>query len=448
MRKTDILVVGGSAAGATAAITARRHYPNKEVLVVRQEKLVPIPCGIPYIFGTLGSAAKNLIADAMLEKEGVKIAIEKVVSVDAGKCTIRTAESVIEYERLILATGSMPGRLPVPGFDKDGAFPILKDIPHLENLQKRLQSVRNVVVIGCGFIGIEFADEILKMGGKVVTVLEIAPYCLSVAYDEEFCMEMQKAVEARGIQIRTNAKVAEICGSDRVEGVKLQDGTIIPAELVIFGVGAVPNVEIAKAAGIVLGPTGAIGVDRAMRTSRKHVFACGDCAEKISFFGGSPSPLRLASIATLEARIAAANLYSIRRGHDGTIGVWSTAVGSLAMATAGLTETTAKQNGYDTVAVSVEGPNRHPGGMPGGAPTKLKLVFEKNTGVLLGGQVRGNESAGEVINIVSACIQKRMVAEDISTFQMGTHPALTASPIAYQLVNAAEIAIARMRNGK
>ena len=445
MRKTDIIVIGGSAAGATAAITARRHYPEKEVLVIRQEKQILIPCGIPYIFGTLGSPAKNIIPDAILEKEGVKIAVETVKALDALRQTINTTEGAIAYNRLILATGSLPGRIPIPGFDKDGAFPILKDIARLESLQKRLQGSSQVVVIGGGFIGIEFADEIQKLGGKTVTVLEIAPHCLSLAYDEEFCAEMEAALQARGIHIRTHAKVAEIQGDDRVELVRLSDGTTIPADVVIFGVGAIPNVEIAKAAGIKLGPTGAIAVDRAMKTSNENIFACGDCAEKISFFGGRPSPLRLASIATLEARIAGANLYSIRREHDGTVGVWSTAVGGLAMATAGLTETAAKQNGYDCVAVAVEGPNRHPGGMPGGAPTKLKLVFEKNTGVLLGGQVRGNESAGEIINIVSACIQKRMLAEDIATFQMGTHPALTASPIAYPLVNAAEIAIGQMR---
>ena len=444
MRKTDVIIVGGSAAGATAAITARRHYPEKEVLVVRQEKQVLIPCGIPYIFGTLGSPVKNIMPDAMLEKEGVKIAIETVKTLDPLKQMITTTEGAIAYERLILATGSLPGRLPVPGFDKDGAFPIMKNIAHLELLQKRLQDSSRVVVIGCGFIGIEFADEIRKLANKTVTVLEIAPYCLSLAYDEEFCVEMQEAVRSRGIDIRTNAKVAEIQGNGKVESVRLVDGTVIPADIVIFGVGAVSNVVIAKATGIKLGPTNAIAVDRAMRTSAKHIFACGDCAEKVSFFGGQPSPLRLASIATMEARIAGANLYGIRREHDGTVGVWSTAIGNLAMATAGLTETAARQNGYNCVAVVVEGPNRHPGGMPGGAPTKLKLVFEKNTGVLLGGQVRGNASAGEIINIVSACIQKRMLAEDIATFQMGTHPALTASPIAYPLVNAAEIAISQM----
>ncbi len=445
MRKTDILIVGGSAAGATAAITARRHYPAKEALLVRKEKQVPIPCGIPYIFGTLGSSTKNLIPDAMLEKEGVKIAIETVQSIDPQKQTVQTSCEEIEYERLIISTGSLPGTLPVKGTEKDGVFPIFKDVDHLDELQKRIQSAKNIIVIGGGFIGIEFADEIQKLGGKTITILEVAPHCLSLAYDEEFCIEMEAAIRTRNIQIRTNTKVSEIVGSGKVESVLLSDGSSIAADVVILGVGATPNVEIAKAANLELGPTGAIAVDRAMRTSHANVFACGDCAEKISFFGGRPSRLRLASIATLEARIAGANLYGISREHDGTVGVWSTAIGSLAMATAGMTEVDAKQNGYDSIAVSVDGPNRHPGSMPGAAPTKLKLIFEKNTGTLIGGQIRGNESAGEVINIVSACIQKRMTAEDIATFQMGTHPALTASPIVYQLVNAAEMAIARMR---
>jgi NADH oxidase (H2O2-forming) len=112
-----------------------------------------------------------------------------------------------------------------------------------------------------------------------------------------------------------------------------------------------------------------------------------------------------------------------------------------------LTETAAKKLGYKVVCSSVEGPNRHPGSMPGAAPTKLKLVFEANSGVLIGGQIRGGDSVGEMTNIVAACVQKKMTVEDIATFQMGTHPALTASPIAYHIVNAAEIADQRLRKG-
>jgi pyruvate/2-oxoglutarate dehydrogenase complex dihydrolipoamide dehydrogenase (E3) component len=194
-----------------------------------------------------------------------------------------------------------------------------------------------------------------------------------------------------------------------------------------------------------IGPTGGIAVDRTMRTSDERIYACGDCAEKVSFFGGRPSLLKLASIATAEARIAAANLFGTRRESIGTVGVWSTAIGETAFATAGLTEILAARHGYNYVAGTAEAPNRHPGGMPGARAMKVKLVFERRTGVILGGQVMGDTAAGEVINAISACVQLRMTAEDVAIFQTGTHPALTASPIAYQFVNAAEAAIAALR---
>jgi pyruvate/2-oxoglutarate dehydrogenase complex dihydrolipoamide dehydrogenase (E3) component len=190
---------------------------------------------------------------------------------------------------------------------------------------------------------------------------------------------------------------------------------------------------------------GDIAVDRTMKTMDDHIFACGDCAEKLSFFGGKPSLLRLASIATAEARIAGANIFGTRRENIGTIGVFSTAIGDTAFATAGLTESVARKHGYDTVVGRAEAPNRHPPGMPGMVNMKVKLVFERRTGLLLGGQVAGDKAAGELINAISACIQRKMAAEDIAMFQTGTHPALTASPIAYQFVNAAEAAIAAMR---
>jgi pyruvate/2-oxoglutarate dehydrogenase complex dihydrolipoamide dehydrogenase (E3) component len=208
----------------------------------------------------------------------------------------------------------------------------------------------------------------------------------------------------------------------------------------------VANVQLARKAGLRIGLTGGIAVDRTMKTSDDNVFACGDCAEKVSFFGGKPSPLKLASIATLEARIAGANLFGIKRENVGTVGVWSTAVDDLAMATAGLTESMARERGYDIVAVTIQGPNRHPGLMPGAATTSVKLVFEGNSGTILGGQVMGDSTAGEIINAISACVQSRMTAEQIAMFQIGTHPALTASPIAYHMVNAAEMATEKMHN--
>jgi len=445
MEKADIVVVGGSAAGLTAGITARRHYPDKEILLVRKEKQVLIPCGIPYIFGTVESPQKNLIGDAVLEKNNIELLLAEATDIDREEKVLHTTEGDVGYERLIIATGSRPVMPPIPGFDLDGVYAVVKDVEYLSGLQRRLETAADVVIIGGGFIGIEFADEINKAGDKTITVVEILPHCLALAYDKEFCIEMEKVLKSRGINIRTSSRVEKIDGNGKVEKVVLSGGDEIKADVVILGIGAVANVDLAQRAGLRIGLTGSIAVDRTMQTSDANIYACGDCAEKISFFGGRPSPLKLASIATLEARIAGANLFGIRRENIGTVGVWSTAVGNHALATAGLTEEMARERGYDAVAVTIAGPNRHPGLMPGAANTRVKLVFERNSGVILGGQIMGGPAAGEVINAISACVQNRMTAEDIAMFQTGTHPALTASPIAYHMVNAAEMAIQQMR---
>jgi NADPH-dependent 2,4-dienoyl-CoA reductase/sulfur reductase-like enzyme len=446
MERADIVVLGGSAAGLTAAVTARRHYPDRKVLLIRQEEQVLIPCGIPYIFGTVGSPEKNLIPDTVLSKNGIDLLVDEATAIERDACSVRTAGGAyVAYDRLVLATGSLPAVPPVPGFDRKNVFPVLKDVAYLRGMQEALSDVSDLVVVGGGFIGVEFADECRKSLRANVTVVEMLPHCLMLAYDEEFCTRAEQLLKDRGVTPLTDARVVRVVGNERVEGVELSDGHTLPAQAVIVGIGATPNVDLARKADLPLGPTGGIVVDRTMRTPDARIFACGDCAERVSFFGGRPSRLKLASIATAEARIAGANLFGTRRENIGTVGVWSTVIGDTAFATAGLTEGLAARHGYNYVVGAAGAVNRHPGGMQDARPMDVKLVFERRVGTILGGQVMGDKVAGEVINAVSACIQRGMTAEDIAMFQTGTHPALTASPIAYQLVNAAEAAIAALR---
>jgi NADH oxidase (H2O2-forming) len=446
MQHADVAIVGGSAAGITAAITSRRHHPEKKHLLIRKEEQVLIPCGIPYIFGTVGSPEKNLIPDEVLAKNGIELLIDEVTGLDCEKGELRTAGGeTIAYDRLVLATGSVPAMPPVPGFDLNNVFPVFKDVAQLRSMQMALEGISDLVIIGGGFIGVEFADECNKALQAHVSIVEMLPRCLMLAYDEEFCAYAERLLSERGITAITETQVTRVVGDDCVESVELSGGRALRAQAVIVGIGVTANVDLAKGASLPIGPTGGIVVDRTMRTSDARIFACGDCAEKFSFFGGRPSPLKLASIATAEARIAGTNLFGTRRENIGTVGVWSTVIGETAFATAGLTESLAARHGYTYVVGAAEAVNRHPGGMPGAQPMKVKLVFDKCNGVILGGQVMGDKAAGEVINAISACVQRRMTAEDIAMFQTGTHPALTASPIAYQFVNAAEAAVAALR---
>jgi len=252
-------------------------------------------------------------------------------------------------------------------------------------------------------------------------------------------------VTNRGIKLLVDSKVEAILGDKQVTGVRVSGGQELRADMVIIGVGVAPNSELAKKAGLEIGPGKAIAVDRYMRTTRDpDVFACGDCAEKVSFFSGKPSRLMLASIACAEARIAGANLFHTRYQNPGALGVFSTIIGERAFACAGLTQRAARQEGYDVVQGEATATDTHPQGIPGSVSTRVKLLFSKDNGALLGGGISGGKSTAEMANVISTCIQNKMTAYDLALLQVGTHPVLTASPIVYQLVNAAELAIKAM----
>jgi NADH oxidase (H2O2-forming) len=448
MKQVDIVVIGGSAAGIPAAITARRHYPEKSILLIRKEKQVLIPCGIPYIFGTVGTPENNLIPDSVLQANNIELIVDeaKELSLTEKKVTLASGESVI-YDKLVLATGSVSLVPPIPGIDKKNVYAIKKDVQYLKNLLNALKDAKDVVILGCGFIGVEVADECKKNRDINVTIVEMLDQCLQIAFGEEACrccQEVEDYLAEKGIKIITGARLEEVLGDDKVTAVKLSNGQEVKADMLIVGIGVRPNVVLAEKAGLAVDKRGII-VDTTMRTSDPNIFACGDCASKFSFFTGQPSGLRLASIASTEGRIAGANLYEISRKYPGVVGVFSTALGNLAVAMAGMSEKGAKQCGFDVVTGEAEAPDRHPGGMPGMSKMWVRLVFNKVNGELVGGAVKGGPSAGELINTISACIQNRMRANDIATFQIGTHPAVTASPIAYQLVNAAEMALKNMK---
>jgi len=443
MEKADVLVIGGSAAGPVAGISCRRRYGNKSVILVRKEEQVLIPCGIPYVFGTVGSPERNLIPDALIQNNSIELVKGEAVEIDRKKKAVSLSNGdTVSYDKLVLATGSSPLVLPIPGIEKEKVFIVRKDVAYLKNMLDALNDAKDIVIIGGGFIGVEFADECKKGRDCNVTIVELLPHCLQLALDEEFCIEAEKVLSDRGIQLLVNSKVEAILGDNQVSGVRLSGGQELKADMVVVGVGVVPNNELAKKAGLEIGPGKAIAVDRYMRTTTDpDVFACGDCAEKVSFFSGKPSRLMLASIACTEAHIAGANLFHTRYKNPGAVGVFSTIIGERAFACAGLTERAARQEGYDVVLSESTAPDTHPGGMPGSVSTKVKLLFSKDNGELLGGGISGGKSTGEIANVISACIQSKMTAYDVSLFQMGTHPALTASPIVYQLVNAAELAV-------
>ena len=446
MKETDVAILGGMA-GISAGISCKRHYPGKKVTLIRKEGTVLIPCGIPYIYGTVGSPENNVIPDGLLESSGLDLIKGEAVEVDRENKIVTLADGeTIRYEKLVFATGSEPMIPPIPGIDKKNVFAVRKEFDYLGTLLEEINKARDIVIIGGGFIGMEFADECRKGRDANITVVEMLPHCLQMAMDDEYCDEAQALLEEGGVNVMVNERVEALLGDEAVTGVKLANGKVLKADLVILGIGAVPHTDLAKKTGLELGFKNMIKVDRHMRTlTDPDIFACGDCAEKVSFFDGRPVGIMLASIATAEARIAGANLYSPTHRTVGTISVFSTVINGRAFGVAGLTERIVRQMGVDVVVTTAEAPDTHPGGMPLSTKTKAKLVFAKDTGIILGGSISGGKSVGEMTNVLSACIMHNMTANDLVMFQMGTHPALTASPIMYPIVNAACKAVMPLR---
>jgi len=431
-----------------APISCSRRNPGKEIVLIRKEKEVLVPCGIPYIFGTLGSPEKNLMPDTPLVNHGVNLIISTAENIDKEKKVVSTDDGEqISYDKLILATGSSSILLRIPGIDKENVFLVKKDVGYLQNMLNVVNRSEDIVIIGGGFVGAEFADECKKNRDNNVTIIEILPHCLQLAFDDEFCLEAEASLTKRGVKIIANEKVETILGNNRVSGVRLSGGGELKADAVIVSTGVLPNVELAEKAGLqISASTGGIVVDRYQRVRDENdIFACGDCAMKVSYFSGKPVRTWLASIATGEARVAAANLFGTCCHGLGTVGVFSTQIGDLNIGAAGLTERQAKAEGYDIVVGEAKAPSRHPSGMPGAVLTSVKLIFSKNDGVMIGGEASGGTCVGEIVNVISSCLQHSMTAYEVSLFQMGTHPALCASPVTYQMVNAAEEAVAKLR---
>ncbi|MBD3378968.1 MAG: pyridine nucleotide-disulfide oxidoreductase [Candidatus Omnitrophica bacterium] len=447
--KTDILILGAGPAGMISALTALKYYPDKQITVLKSVAKGVVPCGIPYMFSSLTDPEDNELDTTGLEKKRVRVHIDEAVTLERAKKTVLTLSGKeYSYEKLIVAVGSKPIVPPIPGIDKEGIYPILKDMEYLKQMVEKVRSGGNVLVIGGGFIGVEFADEVSKIPSCKVRLVEILPRLLSRSFDPEFSCEVEEKLRSRGVEVLTGRKVTAFLGDKKVTGARFENGEEFAADRVILGIGAVPNTELASLGGIELRKaTGGIWVDEYMRTSDSDIFAVGDCAGKRDFYTHKDTSVMLASTATAEARIAGANLYSLKvvRENKGTIAVYSTYVDGLVLGSAGLTGYSADKEGFETITGSAEGMDKHPGKLPGSGKLKVKLIFSKQSGTLMGGQVSGGISAGEMINIIGMAIQQRVSVSELETLQMATHPFLTAAPTKYGIVVAAQDALSKMR---
>lgn len=444
----DIIVIGGGPAGMITALTAKSVYPDRSVLVIKDVGDGVIPCAIPYMIHSLADPRDNLMAETPLQKAEIDIRVDKVVDLDVSRKTIGVAsDQRIGYDRLVLATGMKPTLPPIPGIQSPGVCSIEKSLDAMSRLRERCRAAKQIVILGGGFIGAEFADELARSGHTRVHVVEMMPKLLFFAFDDEYCDLIQQELIQAGVHLHLNQRAVSIQGNPHVTAVTLENGETIPADLVIVGTGGKPNIELAEKAGLRITSGGAIWVDAYMRTNIEHIFAVGDCALKRDFFTRKEVPVWLASTATAEARIAGTNIFGIRvlRQIQGTIAAFSTKIGDKAFASAGLTCRGCSLEGLRWVCGSAVAPDRHPGMLPGAMALQVKLVFADRAGTLLGGQAAGGASVGELINAIAIGIQKQLNVRELDMLQIATHPLLTSAPTVHPLIVAGHSALAKLR---
>jgi len=450
MKTTDVLIIGGSAAGMVAALTGKAHWSKKEFILVKKQKDMMVPCGIPYIFGTLESVDKNLMpVDAMLQKNGIESLVDEATEIEKNKKIASFASGEkIGYQKLVIATGSTPMKPKrLHGADLENVFVIPKDREYRDEMKLKLGTAKNIAVIGAGFIGVELSDELTKHGYNV-TLIEKMPNILGLAFDPEIAERIHELLITRGVNIITGKGISKVLGTDKVEAIELEDGHKMEMDAVVLSIGYKPNSGLAKQSGIYVDEDNFIAVDEYMRTHVKDVFAIGDCAQKRDFITRKRVPTMLASTACAEARVAGMNLFNIHvvKTFSGTIGIYSTAIGEFGFGTAGITEKRAMEEDIAVATGLFEGVDHHPGNLPETHKQMVKLIVAKYSGVIIGGEVIGGQSAGELTNVIGLAIQNRMSVNSLLISQIGTHPCLTASPAAYPLIKAAEIIASQLRN--
>jgi NADPH-dependent 2,4-dienoyl-CoA reductase/sulfur reductase-like enzyme len=444
-----LVVIGGDAAGLSAAAQARRLRPAEDLEIVVLEQGPDISysaCGIPYWIGGLVSDRDQLLARTTAEFAAQDITVRtdtRAEGIDlAAGAVIAAGGERIGYDDLVVATGGKPLRPKVPGLDAAGVYGVHRLADGADIRAAVAAGAKRAVVLGGGYIGLEMA-EVLQTRGLHVTVVLADPLPMA-QLDEDMGRRVCAAMSDMGIDVQTGQPVRqiELDAGGTARAVRTDVGCY-PADLVVLGLGMGPEVALAREAGLRLGATGAIDVRRTQR-SRSHpeVLAAGDCAQTFHRLTGEGVHVALGTHANKQGRVAGSVVGGRPARFEGVLGTAMTKVGDLEVARTGLCTTQAEDGGYDFRTELIESTTRA-GYFPGAAPIAVKLISERGSGLLLGAQVVGGPGSGKRIDVFATAIWARMTAEELSGSDLSYAPPF--SPVYDPVVVAARVA---SRTGK
>jgi NADPH-dependent 2,4-dienoyl-CoA reductase/sulfur reductase-like enzyme len=442
-----LVVIGGDAAGMSAAARASRSAEPPEIVVFeRGEYTSYAACGLPYHVSGLIPDPNSLVARTPEEHRanGIDVRMsQEVTSIDTAGRSV-TVRSVADgrtyqesYDELLIATGASPIVPNIPNVNAKGVTTIntIPDAVALDTLISE-RALETAVVIGGGYIGLEMAEALVSRGLKV-TLIEMLDQPMATL-DPDMSARVADALRELGVSVRLGVAASgfEVDGDGWVRTVTTSAGEI-PAELVVLGIGFSPNVNLAVEAGVPLGPSDAIAVNARMATRTPHVWAAGDCVESLHRVSGAPVWVALGTHANKQGRTAGTNLSGTPARFEGVIGTAITRVGNVEIARTGLCSREAQAAGFAAVAHTIEaGTRAHY--YPGSQKLAVRVVAERGSGRLLGAQIVGGAESGKRIDALAVGVWSGMTAAEFSALDLAYAPPF--SPVWDAILIAARLA--------
>jgi NADPH-dependent 2,4-dienoyl-CoA reductase/sulfur reductase-like enzyme len=409
----------------TAASAVRRARPDAEIVVLEKGgRTSYAACGIPYLVAGEVPDVEELVArpPEAFRKQGIDVRLgtrATAIDLDARKIEARDVDSgateLVAFDQLMIATGARPMVPDWPGVDLPHVS-VAHTLPDASRLDQLAAGAHGgeAVVIGGGYIGIEMAEAFLARGVHV-TLVDIAPQLLR-NIDPELAERVLAAAVRLGVDVQLERHVTGITERH----VTTEEGDL-PADVVVLALGVIPNGEIAAEAGITTGIRGAISVDDHQRTSAEGVYAAGDCCESWHRVTGRPTWIALGTVANKAGRVAGVNLSGGDAAYGGVLGTAITRLVDTEIARTGLTMVEAADAGFDAIATDVEAQTRAHY-FPGSAPIAVRLVHERGTGRLLGGQIVGGEGAGKRIDTIATALWAGLSVGDMVDLDLAYAP--------------------------
>lgn len=446
-----VLIIGGVAGGASTAARLRRIDEHAEIIMFEKGQYISFAnCGLPYYIGGAIKERRNLLVqtpEAMRARFKIDVReLSEITNIDKEnkKVAVKDLKTGNTYEEsydvLVLSPGAVPIKPPIPGINNPGIFTI-RDIPDTDAIKEFVdKTINSAVVVGGGFIGLEMAENLNKIGIKV-TIVEAADQVMT-PIDYEMAAILHNHIRDKGCELHLSDGVKAFERENDKNVVVLQSGKKIAADIVILSIGVKPNNLLAKEAGLEIGATGGIKVNKYLQTSDKNIYAIGDAIEVVDLVSGNPAVIALAGPANKQGRIVADNIAGRQSDYKGTQGTAIAKVFDMVVASSGNSEKSLKKQGkdfYTTITHSAS----HAGYYPGANQMAVKCIYSKE-GQILGAQIVGFEGVDKRMDVLAVAIRHRMTMQDLYELELSYAPPFSS---AKDPVNMAGYAASNVLNG-